>query len=769
MPTSAPSWADNTGNAFTGTVGTAITPIPVPSADGNPEPTYAAVGSLPAGIIFIGLLQTISGTPTVAGSGTITIRATNIVGTADWTVDYAFAHPPEPNFADDTGDSVEWFVGIEITPFIVPAATGTPTPTYAAVAGTLPGGIGFDPLTRQVSGTPTTVSAGTLRIRATNSAGTDDWQRNYTIIDPLVLADSDDTGLEVDAKALLVASAAGTTSTGFFYRDTDGGGTDAPLDGELGLGADDVLISRFRRRRNDILQLNDADNPTALDIGAYFDTGGIGNDLTIYLQTLNDGEVSFPVAGNVAFTRDGQVRFDLPSDAQTLLDNLASGDRWIFKTARPSTAPESLQVSHSFSGVFAGTILAVAALGSAPALTDTHSFSGALSGDLSATATLGGAPALSTSHTLSGALSGDLTATATLDTATALFTAHSFSGILSGDLSATATLGGAPALSTSHTLSGALSGDLTATATLDIAPALIAAHSFSGALRGDLSATATLGDAPELTTVHTFAGALSGDLSATATLGGGSVVIPLPEHTYVGDNVFRPRWSFPSGSRPDLSAISALNVAAFGVRIGLNTIGAMDFRVGANQTGGGGQAGPELSDAWESYNDAITFIVPGLNDLVMGGPDDPANGAVRDSTEPYEWFPTVNARYGTQSLSNWVIDFVAAYDLDNTLRATLKLDDGGINPVITDQSFDGGLIGLLSAVATLSQASALTTTHNFTGALSGDLSATATLGDVPVLTTPHSFSGALSGDLTATATLGDAPAPLYDTQLLRGL
>ena len=706
VPTSAPSWADNTGNAFTGTVGTAITPISVPSADGNPEPTYTAVGSLPAGIIFIGLLQTISGTPTAAGSGTITIRATNIVGTADWTVDYAFAHPPEPNFADDTGDSVEWFVGIEITPFTVPAATGTPTPTYAAVAGTLPGGIGFDPLTRQVSGTPTTVSAGTLRIRATNSAGTDDWQRNYTIIDPLVLANSDDAGLEVDAKALLVASAAGTTSTNFFYGDTDSGGTDTPLDGELGLGADDVLISRFRRRRNDILQLNDADNPTALDIGAYFDTGGAGNDLTIYLQTLNDGEVSFPVAGNVAFTRDGQVRFDLPSDAQTLLDNLASGDRWIFKTARPSTAPESLQVSHSFSGVFAGTILAVAALGSAPALTDTHSFSGALSGDLSATATLGGTPALSTSHTLSGALSGDLTATATL-------------------------------------------GDV---------PVLTTPHSFSGALSGDLSATATLGDAPELTTVHTFAGALSGDLSATATLGGGSVVIPLPEHTYVGDNVSRPGWSFPSGSRPDLSALSALNVAAFGVRIGLNSIGAMDFRVGANQTGGGGQAGPELSDAWESYNDAITFIVPGLNDLVMGGPDDPANGAVRDSTEPYEWFPTVNARYGTQSLSNWVIDFVAAYDLDNTLRAALKLDDGGINPVITDQSFDGGLIGLLSAVATLSQASALTTTHNFTGALSGDLTAIATLGDAPALTTPHSFSGALSGDLTATAMLGDAPA-----------
>ena len=165
---------------------------------------------------------------------------------------------------------------------------------------------------------------------------------------PLVLADSDDTGLEVDCKALLVASAPGTVPTGnvFFYANADRGGTDEPLDGELGLGADESIISGFRRRTATLLQLTDHDDPTTFDIGAYFNTGGDGNNLTVYLQTANDGEVSFPVAGNVPFIRPNQIRFTLPADAQTLLDNLASGDRWIFKLARPP-APETQELSMS--------------------------------------------------------------------------------------------------------------------------------------------------------------------------------------------------------------------------------------------------------------------------------------------------------------------------------------------------------------------------------------------------------------------------------------
>ena len=124
------------------------------------------------------------------------------------------------------------------------------------------------------------------------SAGTLEWSASFgsatgTAGAPvvlLVLADSDDTGLDVVAKALLVASAPGT-SPNAFYRDSDRGGTDTPLDGELGLGDDNTVISRFLRGTATELALNDNDNPASFNLGAYFTSGGDGEDLTLYFQT----------------------------------------------------------------------------------------------------------------------------------------------------------------------------------------------------------------------------------------------------------------------------------------------------------------------------------------------------------------------------------------------------------------------------------------------------------------------------------------------------
>ena len=85
----APAFVDDTGDDQDWTQDEAITSITVPAASGTPTPTYAAVGSLPAGISFNTTTRVISGTPTAVGSGTITIRATNSEGNDDWTVDYA--------------------------------------------------------------------------------------------------------------------------------------------------------------------------------------------------------------------------------------------------------------------------------------------------------------------------------------------------------------------------------------------------------------------------------------------------------------------------------------------------------------------------------------------------------------------------------------------------------------------------------------------------------------------------------------------------------
>ena len=147
----------------------------------------------------------------------------------------------------------------------------------------------------------------------------------------LILTDSDDAGLVVVAKALLVASGSGGPGRGTFYSDSNRGGSDVPLDGELGIGADNTVISRFFRANADELVLND---DTTLDIGAYFGPGGVGNDLTLYFQTVLDGQISFSASGQYAFGGGGFARFTLPADAKTLLDNLADGHRFIFKLAR---------------------------------------------------------------------------------------------------------------------------------------------------------------------------------------------------------------------------------------------------------------------------------------------------------------------------------------------------------------------------------------------------------------------------------------------------
>ena len=265
-PAAAPSFDDDTGSAQSWTVGTAITAITVPAADGTPTPTYAAVGALPAGLSFNATTRVLSGTPTAAGSGTITIRATNSAGMDDWTVAYTtVAALVAPAFVDDTGDAQDWTVGTAITEITVPVATGNPTPTYAAV-GALPGGISFNATTRALSGTPTVVGSGTITIRATNSAGTDDWTVAYTTVAAvplLALSDFDDAGLDLVAAALLEASAPGSSGS-TPYADSDRGGTDTPLDGELGLSDSETVISRISHVAGAILRLNDNDNPVLL-------------------------------------------------------------------------------------------------------------------------------------------------------------------------------------------------------------------------------------------------------------------------------------------------------------------------------------------------------------------------------------------------------------------------------------------------------------------------------------------------------------------------
>ena len=179
LDVSAPSFSDATGDAQTWSVGNTISNVIVPAASGTPTPAYAVQGSLPAGFSFNASTRTISGTPTSIGSGTITVRATNSEGSADWTVAYTITKLL--SFPDDPTTIQDWSVGTAISDIIVPVAAGSITPTYA-VQGSLPDGITFNAGTRTLSGTPTTsVNVSTITIRATNTEARDDYSIRYLV------------------------------------------------------------------------------------------------------------------------------------------------------------------------------------------------------------------------------------------------------------------------------------------------------------------------------------------------------------------------------------------------------------------------------------------------------------------------------------------------------------------------------------------------------------------------------------------------------------
>ena len=152
----------------------------------------------------------------------------------------------------------------------------------------------------------------------------------------LVLADYNDAGLQVEAAALLVATADATPVPSDLYADSDRGGTGVPIDGEIGLGPDNTVISRIRYA--DVggelrLILNDNDNPAAFGIGAYFGAGGDGNDLTMTIQTLT-GLVALPASTAIANSGGNFTQWTLTGAAIDLIEAITAGDRFIIAFSR---------------------------------------------------------------------------------------------------------------------------------------------------------------------------------------------------------------------------------------------------------------------------------------------------------------------------------------------------------------------------------------------------------------------------------------------------
>ena len=158
------------------------------------------------------------------------------------------------------------------------------------------------------------------------------------------LSDFDDTGLEVDAKALLVAS-----GDGIWYADPNRNGSDSPTEGQLGLGANDTVITQILKAGNNVIRLNDNDvqadgTEAILLLHNHFGITGI-SDWVLYIQTASGIASSNQLDGT---TGNGFVNFRFSGAADlAIINSIATGTRFIVTVARPS---EAVSVEATMSG-----------------------------------------------------------------------------------------------------------------------------------------------------------------------------------------------------------------------------------------------------------------------------------------------------------------------------------------------------------------------------------------------------------------------------------
>jgi len=135
-------------------------------------------GTLPPGLTLDAITGEIHGTPTVDGTFTFAVTASNGFGTPGTgivKIVVAAAAPVSPMITSGPPPASQ--VGVAYS-FTV-TASGVPAPTFS-VTGGLPAGLNLDPVTGVISGTPTSKGSSTFTITATNAL--DDWSEEYTVV-----------------------------------------------------------------------------------------------------------------------------------------------------------------------------------------------------------------------------------------------------------------------------------------------------------------------------------------------------------------------------------------------------------------------------------------------------------------------------------------------------------------------------------------------------------------------------------------------------------
>jgi len=186
----------SSASAASGTVGTALS---YQIAASNSPTSYNATG-LPAGLSVSTSTGLISGTPTAAGTSTVTLSATNSGGTGSATLTLTIT-PPAPGITSATTASGN--VGTAFTYQI--AASNSPT-SYGASG--LPAGLSVNTSTGLISGTPTAAGTSSVTLTATNSGGS-----GHAVL-TLTIASSTSTPPAITSST----TASGTVGTAFSYQ-----------------------------------------------------------------------------------------------------------------------------------------------------------------------------------------------------------------------------------------------------------------------------------------------------------------------------------------------------------------------------------------------------------------------------------------------------------------------------------------------------------------------------------------------------------------------
>ena len=153
------------------------------------------------------------------------------------------------------------------------------------------------------------------------------------------------------------------------------------------------------------------------------------------------------------------------------------------------------------------------------------------------------------------------------------------------------------------------------------------------------------------------------------------LTVELPAFTVPGGNTDRIRWQDTTVGLIDATDLRTLTGDAIITRLQINADqGRCLMQIVATLGDTPGDLNPSLSTAWELYTPAITLQATGLSDLEISGPTAVGSDST-DTSEPYSWLPGSLITY-TGGLDQWVADFKFAHFNDNTLRATMVLDDG---------------------------------------------------------------------------------------------